>query len=525
MLVDPIDSLHCVSTLYTHTGHTGYTQTMTSIQMVPPEEQQMDKDLALTTANKQLSLQDKLRQSKQKKLCCGLSMHKKNYQLILMVLLNAFLIFFGGAFFSLLEKPYEDQQHALKLEALAVAKAKIMEILNHNHTLFNLLAANGTADMAFHPPVSDTSDQNWEFSSASLFSFTVITTIGYGTFAPATAGGRLFLIIFAMIGVPATGITLVCIAERAMYAVTKCFHIASRDKNKVNKAFDTFDDDGSGVLDLDEFRGAITAMGFDLTEVQFLSLVAQVDEDADGEIDREEFANTVQSLGADVTEAAGRGHRIKLVTGGIFGWMGIGCLVLCLCENWTWYEGVYFSFVTLTTIGLGDLFPSTLPGRVFLVFYAVIGLGQLAVLLTLIEGALSEIDKARLIALQKARDAANLLKQQRVSSSSNGEKKSGGGRASVTFGSVGRMIMRQKIMSKARGNDQKKDDKNGREGKTTTNDDGGEESNTVTTPPPPPPSSSSSSSSSAAAASGRSNNTSVLNPLGHSDENDPHHVV
>ena len=365
----------------------------------------------------------------------------------------------------------------------------------------------------------DAFDYNdWEFSSASLFSFTVITTIGYGTFAPTTDGGRLFLILFAMIGVPATGITLVYIADRAMFAVTKCFHFASRDSNKVNKAFDAFDDDGSGVLDLDEFRGAISEMGFELTEAQFLLLVAEVDEDADGEIDRLEFANTVQSLGADVTEAAGRTHRIKLVIVGIFGWIGIGCLVLCLCEGWRWSEGVYFSFVTLTTIGLGDLFPDTLGGRIFLVVYAVIGLGQLAVLLTLIEGALADIDKARLVALQKAREAAKKMKTKTVIGGGRQSIIKLGGKMTNAASSVGRMMMRQKITSKARAAQKNVEENKRSAGKKSDHDLDDDTTTGISA-------TTSETTSATTSVTTSDADVSTLNPLGHVDENDPHHVV
>ena len=39
-------------------------------------------------------------------------------------------------------------------------------------------------------------------SNSALFVFTVVSTIGYGNFAPETDGGKLFLIVFALIGIP-----------------------------------------------------------------------------------------------------------------------------------------------------------------------------------------------------------------------------------------------------------------------------------------------------------------------------------
>uniref|UniRef100_A0AC35EVX3 Potassium channel domain-containing protein n=1 Tax=Panagrolaimus sp. PS1159 TaxID=55785 RepID=A0AC35EVX3_9BILA len=50
----------------------------------------------------------------------------------------------------------------------------------------------------------------WSFSDSILFAFTVITTIGYGNVAPRTLGGRIFCIIYGLIGIP---FTLLAIAD------------------------------------------------------------------------------------------------------------------------------------------------------------------------------------------------------------------------------------------------------------------------------------------------------------------------
>ena len=49
---------------------------------------------------------------------------------------------------------------------------------------------------------------HWTFAFSCLFAFTVITTIGYGTFTPATVGGQMFLIFYALVGIPAAGFAL-----------------------------------------------------------------------------------------------------------------------------------------------------------------------------------------------------------------------------------------------------------------------------------------------------------------------------
>tara|TARA_B100000795_G_scaffold168587_1_gene126993 strand:- start:1048 stop:1548 length:501 start_codon:yes stop_codon:yes gene_type:complete len=112
----------------------------------------------------------------------------------------------------------------------------------------------------------------------------------------------------------------------------------------------------------------------------------------------------------------------------LFSWIGIGTLTLCLAEEWTFLEGIYFSIVTLTTVGFGDLFPATLGGRIFLIVFAMIGLGILAVMLTLIEGLLDDWEKHKIVIIEKARQAA--IKAREMKQKANNLRTSGLRRAS-----------------------------------------------------------------------------------------------
>ncbi|KAG7663059.1 TOK1 [[Candida] subhashii] len=49
----------------------------------------------------------------------------------------------------------------------------------------------------------------------------------------------------------------------------------------------------------------------------------------------------------------------------------LGALVFSTSENWTYFEGVYFCFMTLLTIGYGDFVPETSFGRMVFVCWAI----------------------------------------------------------------------------------------------------------------------------------------------------------
>lgn len=55
--------------------------------------------------------------------------------------------------------------------------------------------------------------------------------------------------------------------------------------------------------------------------------------------------------------------------------LAIGTVVYHYLEGWDFVDAMYFSVITLTTIGYGDFSPQTTGGKVFTVFYILIGIG------------------------------------------------------------------------------------------------------------------------------------------------------
>lgn len=58
--------------------------------------------------------------------------------------------------------------------------------------------------------------------------------------------------------------------------------------------------------------------------------------------------------------------------------LGIGVVFYHHIENWSWLDSLYFSVITLATVGYGDLVPTTDAGKLFTIFYVVIGIGIFA---------------------------------------------------------------------------------------------------------------------------------------------------
>jgi len=55
-----------------------------------------------------------------------------------------------------------------------------------------------------------------------------------------------------------------------------------------------------------------------------------------------------------------------------------GMLFYHQVEGWAWLDALYFSLITLTTVGYGDFSPHTSAGKIFTMIYIVLGLGILS---------------------------------------------------------------------------------------------------------------------------------------------------
>jgi voltage-gated potassium channel Kch len=58
--------------------------------------------------------------------------------------------------------------------------------------------------------------------------------------------------------------------------------------------------------------------------------------------------------------------------------LAFGTVVFHFIEKWNWIDSFYFSAVSLTTVGYGDITPDTDKGKLIAVLYLFIGIGIIA---------------------------------------------------------------------------------------------------------------------------------------------------
>jgi voltage-gated potassium channel len=57
--------------------------------------------------------------------------------------------------------------------------------------------------------------------------------------------------------------------------------------------------------------------------------------------------------------------------------LAIGTISYHFIEGWTWIDALYFSIITLITIGYGDFSPQTTAAKLFTIGYIVVGVGMI----------------------------------------------------------------------------------------------------------------------------------------------------
>lgn len=213
--------------------------------------------------------------------------------------------------------------------------------------------------------------------------------LGYGHITPKTALGQMMVIPFALLGIPLMLMFLANIGDfmarsfRLGYTRGCCFvcwrrrkknydvdkERRNRLKAEIQEAQGELESDKNGT-DVGGEKGSIKGQdkGIDL-RIQSPSSDSNESNFPD-EMPDDEFLNVPISLTIVVAIM----------------YLFIGAILFATWNGWSWIQGAYFSFVTLSTIGFGDYVPgwqeaSTPIGRLKLVvssLYIVFGLAVLS---------------------------------------------------------------------------------------------------------------------------------------------------
>ncbi|KAK7078864.1 hypothetical protein SK128_007285 [Halocaridina rubra] len=164
----------------------------------------------------------------------------------------------------------------------------------------------------------DAWDYDWTFPKSLLFTVTSIAAIGYGHISPKTQMGRLFTILYNVIGIPLLLVFLANIGDflansfQYIYSRVCCRwcrwrrRVSEQKKNQMPESRSLWNDDIG-------FEVYMPTQRVNVPIVVNLCVIAVY----------------------------------LMIGGGLFGWW----------EGWDLISAVYFTFITLVTIGFGDMVP------------------------------------------------------------------------------------------------------------------------------------------------------------------------
>ncbi|KAK0401319.1 hypothetical protein QR680_015712 [Steinernema hermaphroditum] len=129
-----------------------------------------------------------------------------HFVLLLFVFSYAFL---GGIAFQFLEADALEQQRKDGYQSTFDCVAKALEEDTKNKTI------NETVDATSHCWNLQRDERSeWGYMTATLYGFGIVTTLGYNRIAPVTMAGRIFCMVYGIIGIP---ITMIIIASVGQY--------------------------------------------------------------------------------------------------------------------------------------------------------------------------------------------------------------------------------------------------------------------------------------------------------------------
>ena len=218
--------------------------------------------------------------------------------LIFLFLIYTGYLIIGGVIFHTTECPQEQEESKQKYELReAIINLKTRLDDSDRETLEKVLKRYVSTDFQDESDNMTTDCRRWDHVNSVFFSFTVVTTIGYGHLFPGTPEGKAACLVYALIGIPLNALL-----------VGSLGNLFSSKLKKILLHFQNNNDFQEGSTTRD------------------------------------------------------RTMLLVLETAG-FTILFTGCLLLVPAaifmhlENWDFGDSLYYTLITLTTIGFGDMVP------------------------------------------------------------------------------------------------------------------------------------------------------------------------
>ncbi|CAF1380701.1 unnamed protein product [Adineta steineri] len=262
--------------------------------------------------------------------------HTTKLNLFLLTITFIIYLFVGAQLFSTIERPAEQ----IIINEMSQTRKGFLEkypCVKENDFESFIVTLLDANKHGVDARTNFTTVDNWSFAQSFFFAVTVVTTIGYGHVSPLSDTGRIICIVYAIFGVPMTLLLLSVIVRKLLILLNNTYLW---------------------------FRYKFSSDRRSESKIRFIHL------------------------------------SLVLIFSLIFLFIIPSIIFTYLEESWSFIDAFYFCFISLTTIGLGDLVAGDSPTQRNRLFYKVCLTIYLLVgvtIMMLVIAMVSQIPELRLI--------------------------------------------------------------------------------------------------------------------------------
>ncbi|KAH8928610.1 hypothetical protein BT69DRAFT_1277007 [Atractiella rhizophila] len=239
-------------------------------------------------------------------------------------------------------------------------------ILVLSYTIFLTVISFGTLINKFliletYPTTTIPQPQRTTFVDTLYFTVQTVITTGFGDIVPQSFGARLFAYFNNTLGIVCFGI---------------CFVVALRE-SVIEYLEESYKEREKRMLSRFARR----------KRIPFSCLAEKVEEALEEETDFEKKERVKKEL----KRLRRRDFRSKIVISTLFFLLfwAIGSVAYVYLEKWSYWDSIWFSYVAFTTVGYGDLFPTTQAGKAFFVAWSFFGAADVTIFFSVLQEAFS----------------------------------------------------------------------------------------------------------------------------------------